>query len=223
MVYLVFDVDGVLIDSYRGVEVFYQKDLPKLINIDKCSVEFLLYTEYLGEAIGWLREDWWFKYIPGMNEDLFNKLITRYWERRIEFQKLLPGTKPILEKLRDMGVKLYSVSYRDDIYGLKRYRIDLEGLTSYFKQVIIAGEDVPSRIEGLKQVIREAGGDTVIYVDDKPLNLYRIKTVLGGDLVLIQYKFRPATYDFPWINPCSCFKTIDNLYQLYWIIREHIK
>ncbi len=221
MVVIVFDIDGVLIDSYRGVEVFYKQDLPRITGINPTYTGYLLYLEMIGEAIGWLREDWWFKYIPGLDEELYDELITRYWERRIEYQTTTPGAKPILSMLRKAGVKLYSVSYRDDIYGLKKYRIMLEGLDEYFEEIIVAGEDVSSRIEGLRIVVDKEAGEEIVYVDDKPLNLYKMVKVFDDKITCIHYGFRYGKYDFPWINPGKLFNTINNLYQLYREVVKH--
>lgn len=223
LVVIVFDIDGVLINSYNGIEIFYREDLPQIIDLKRDYIDYLLYLEILGEAIGWLREDWWFKYIPGLTTSLYDKLITRYWERRIEYQKLMPGVKKILSMFRDSGVKLYSVSYRDDIYGLKRYRIEIEGLNKYFEEIIIAGEDVPTRVDGLKTILDKID-DEIIYVDDKPLNLYYITTIYGDRVKCIHYGFKYGKYLFPWINPGNLFITINNLYQLYrMVVKQYLK
>jgi len=222
VVVIVFDIDGVLIDSYRGVEVFYKRDLPRITGIDPHYSDYLLYLEMIGETIGWLREDWWFKYIPGLDEELYDKLITRYWERRIEYQTTTPGAKPVLSMLKKAGVKLYSVSYRDDIYGLKKYRIMLEGLDKYFKEIIVAGEDVSSRIDGLRLVMNREADDRVIYVDDKPLNLCEIMRGLSDKIILVHYSFKYDKYEFPWLNPGQLFTSINNLYELYKMINEEL-
>jgi len=219
VIHIVFDYDGVLVDSYSGVEAFYRIDLRRILNIDEALVDYLLYLEYLGEAIGWLREDWWPIHIPNLTEDLYDVLITRYWERRIENQKPLPGVKPLLEKMKRMGFKLHSVSYRDDIYGLKRYRIELEEFTQILDKVIIAGEDVKDRAEGLRAVLEEAGGEPVVYVDDKPLNLYKLWLVFGDQITLVHHAFTGKHYNYPWINPGKLFKTINNLHELLWIVK----
>jgi len=222
-VHVVFDYDGVVVDSYTGVEVFYLVDLPNMLRVSRDVAEHLLYIEYLGEAVGWLREDWWFDYIPGLTSELYDALITLYWERRIEYQKPLPGVKQLLEKLRRMGFKVWSVSYRDDIYGLKRYRIEVEGLAEYFDEIIVAGEDVRDRAEGLKQVLEKAGGEPVIYVDDKPLNLYKLWLVFRDKVTLVHhhYNARNPLYTYPWINPSGLFKTVYNLHELLQLITRY--
>lgn len=220
---IVFDIDGVLIDSYRGVPIFYRKELPSLIGVDPDYAEYLLYMEYLGEALGLLREDWWFSEIPGLDSNTYDKLITRYWEIRIEHSRPAPGVPEVLDYLRSMGYSLYSVSYRDDIYGLKRYRIEAMGLANYFEDIIIAGEDVNSRTAGIENIMRDYNLDLLIYVDDKALNLYKIRRELSQNLidkiVLVHHGFHYEPF-YPWFNPGKLFKTINSLHELVFLIGE---
>ncbi len=217
-----FDFDGVLVNSYRDIEDFYYNDLPRIIDIDSRLIDYIIYMEYVAEAVGWLREDWWFKTIPSLTEESYDVLITRYWEKRIGSTILNPGIAEVLEYLRKQGIKLFSVSFRDEIYGLKRYRIELSGIDRYLDGILVVGEDVGSRSEGLSLLIEEYGLDKIIYVDDKPLNLYKIYLELGDKAMLIHYAFK-GRYDFPWYNPGSLFRSINDFHELIGVVKDLLK
>jgi len=197
---VVFDIDGVLINSYNGIEYFYRRVLPQIIDIDQRLIDYLIELEYIGELTGLLREDWWFKYIPGLTEELYDKLITRYWEVRIENSKLEPGVINVLEYLANSGYRVFTVSYRDDIYGLKKYRIELMDLDKFFHEIIIVGEDFHDRVDGLKYLVKKYDLNKTFYIDDKPLNLLMIYIEMKQKPVLIHYRFK-HNIEYPWINP----------------------
>ncbi|RLG80147.1 MAG: haloacid dehalogenase [Thermoprotei archaeon] len=211
---VVFDVDGVLLDSYRGIEEFYEVYLPRIAGVNHALSSYLVYMEYLGEAIGLLRDQWWFDAVPGLTEELYDALITKYWEVRISNTTLEPGVPEVLERMRGKGYLLFSVSYRDEIYGLKRYRLEAAGLKNLFDEVVVVGEDgVSNRCEGIKYLQAKHSLDRVVYVDDKPLNLYRISIAAGDSIVLVHYRFKHLV-EFPWKNPGRLFKEVHSLYEL---------
>lgn len=188
---VVFDIDGVLVDSYSGIPVFYEKILPDMFGIDEEYARFLLYMEYIYDQAGMLREEWWPKYLE-IDEQILSYLLAKYWEVRIETSKLEPGAGNVLKNLKNKGWIIGSVSYRDDIYGLKLWRIKDLGLYDFFEDIIVVGEDISSRIEGIKILTRKYNPKTIVYVDDKIQNLYRILGKLEN-IVLVWYKYS-------WIN-----------------------
>ncbi|WP_440059174.1 hypothetical protein ACSU1N_05145 [Thermogladius sp. 4427co] len=216
---IALDYDGVLVDSYRGLPVFYLKDLPELTGISREEAEFLLYMEYVGESIGLLRDDWWFRYIQGLDEEKYDVLITRYWERRIEKSIVLPGALDFLREARRKSFILAHVGYRDDIYGLKKWRIEADGLSHYFDEIIIVGEDVSTRYQGLKILIEKYNPGRIIYVDDKAQNLYILRKMLGRKIELYKASFK-SIWDFPWTNPGHLFTEINNLSELLRILGD---
>lgn len=214
MIGVVFDFDGVLVDSYRGIDQFYKLDLAKRVNADDQLVEYFLYIDYLCEMLGLLREDWWFKYIPGLTEELFDELITKYWERRIENQVLLPCSKYVLEELSSEGVKLFSVSFRDDIYGLKKYRIEVAGVSELFEEILVVQEDCSDYAPCIKRLLDKHSFDELLYVDDKLTNLYKLSAALGSKVTCVHYPFLESLHGYPVVHPRSSFKTLYSLCEL---------
>ncbi|WP_042667603.1 phosphatase [Desulfurococcus amylolyticus] len=213
------DYDGVLIDSYRGIPLFYLEDFPALTGMTIDYARQLLYLEYLTESLSVLREDLWPRYIPDFSSSLFDELITRYWEKRIEYSRSLPGVKPVLNTLKNQ-VDLYHVGHRDDIYGLKTHRIYIDGFTDYFKYIYVVEENTESRLKALMEILETH--DLVIYVDDKPVNLAVIEQGLKDlreHVVLVRQVFK-SLYDTPWIDPVEKYIAINNLSELSRLIRR---
>ncbi|ADI31480.1 HAD family hydrolase [Staphylothermus hellenicus] len=215
---IIFDIDGVLIDSYSGIPIFYEKILPNMLGIDRDYSRFLLYMEYIYDQAGTLREEWWPKYFS-INEETLTYLLARYWEIRTETSELEPGTRSVLKNLKSRGWIIGSVSYRDDIYGLKLWRIKNAGLHDLFEDIIVVGEDAPSRIEGIRILARKYKPKTIVYVDDKIQNLYRILGKLEN-IVLVWYRYS-------WINgvlekhvSSSRIHVIHNMYELEKLLDE---
>lgn len=215
---IIFDIDGVLVDSYRGVPVFYKEVLPRLIDISEYEADRLIHMEMLADATGLLREDWWNK-IPYIRP-VYDELLTKYWETRIDHSELEPCTHHVLRILRSKGVILSSVSYRDDIIGLKKYRISTFGLSHYFgENILVVGEDVESRYEGIISLIEKHGVDKAYYIDDKPLSLLKIGRERPNELVLVRYMFRNNSVPgYPWGHKYCGDYCIYNLCELLKII-----
>lgn len=219
-VVVALDYDGVLVDSYRGVEAFYREDARELLGISEAEAELLLYAEFLAEGSGLMREDWWPKLIPGLSEDLYDKLITRYWERRIERTVVLPGVRSALERLSAEGAVIAHVGFRDDIYGLKRERVRMDGLSEFFDEIVVVGEDYPSRAAALSALIEKYKPERLYYVDDKATNLYAVRRELSrssghssAEVRLFKVSFS-SLWDFPWKNPGGLFAELPNLLEL---------
>ncbi|MCY0868003.1 MAG: phosphatase [Desulfurococcus sp.] len=215
------DYDGVLVDSYKGVPVFYTEDLPSLSSVSYDYAKRLLYIEYLAEGLGLLREDIWFKFIPGLTSSMLDELISRYWERRIEYSTSLPGSRHALEKLSSMNISVYHVGYRDDIYGLKEHRIESDGFTRYFREIYVVGENTSSRLHALLEIL--GGHDVVIYVDDKPLNLAVVEAglrdELKGRVILVKHNFKPP-YSPAWVGPHGEYIEVSNLLDVVRLVKK---
>ncbi|MCD6300781.1 MAG: HAD hydrolase-like protein [Staphylothermus sp.] len=170
---LAFDFDGVLVDSYRSIKDFYTQILPRYVNISSWEGELLYQYEHLADKLGLLRENWWFELIPGMTNELYDELITRYWEHRISTTINIPGANQVLEELSDKCI-LASISFRDDIYGLKKFRIEYHGFTKYFQDIIVIGEDFGSRADAFNYIRNKYGDKQYVYIDDKIINLWKL-------------------------------------------------
>ena len=170
---LVFDFDGVLVDSYNSIRDFYTRILGEYIDISSWEGELLYHYEILADKIGLLREDWWFELIPRITNELYDELITRYWEHRISTTSIMSGAHKVLRELGEKNV-LVSVSFRDDIYGLKKFRIEHHGFAKYFQDIIIIGEDFRTRAEAFNYIRNKYGDKQYVYIDDKIVNLWKL-------------------------------------------------
>ncbi len=175
-----FDIDGTLLDSYTGIPLFY-KDLfikeNKLLTRRK-NIDFRMVcrAEGMADELGLLRDEWWSKILGIRDRVLFTELLVRYWKYRIEHSKLLPGALKVLLGFRRAGFKVISISYGDDILGLKRYRIALYGLERFFDEIIIINDDVPTRSEAIKYILWKYRPEKLVVVDDKCRVLESIKS-----------------------------------------------
>ncbi len=213
---VVFDIDGVLVDSYKGVPVFYTRILPEKLEIPR-EMGFLLYLyEMFAEGLGLLRTDWWRKKMPWIRDDELRRLLDVYWETRIKYSRLVPGAKTVLNKLREKGYIVSSVSYMDDIPGLKYRRMKMMGLVELFDNIIIAGENTRSRIEGIEEVVRRHGCDRIFYVDDKPGNLLEIKNRLPW-VITVNHRY-VLEYGYSWMIDVGYDYRVNNLFELVPIV-----
>jgi putative hydrolase of the HAD superfamily len=153
---IALDYDGVLVDSYNGLEKFYLEDFPAMTGHDTAFGRHLLYMEYLAEGCGLLRIDWW-PSIMDVQDDLLLNLLLKYWERRIENSAILPGVFTALKMFRERNYRVIHVGFMDDIPGLKRWRLDADGLAPYFDEIIIVGEDFSSRSSWLEKSSKSSG------------------------------------------------------------------
>ncbi|MEM4538002.1 MAG: hypothetical protein QXP68_04570 [Thermosphaera sp.] len=208
------DYDGVLVDSYFGIDDFYLKDLPELTGVGDVFGRYLLYMEYLSEGWGLLRIDWW-PSVLNLSHDAMNELLIKYWERRIENTVVLPGSFKALESMRSKGFVVVHVGYMDDIPGLKSWRVEVDGFKPYFDEILIVGEDFESRDEALDYLLRKYNPSRLIYVDDKPINLFKIDLKLGKDprLTLVRREFGKK-WMFPWEDPVMKYPVVKNLYEV---------
>lgn len=211
---IALDYDGVLVDSYFGIDEFYLRDLPDLLGVEEVFGKYLLYMEYLAEGCGLLRIDWW-PSVLNLSQDALNELLIKYWERRIENTVILPGSLKSLEAMRDDDFVIVHVGYMDDIPGLKKWRVETDGFEPYFQEIITVGEDFESRHEALDYLLRKYNPLKLIYVDDKPINLFKIDLKLGRDprLLLVRKEFKKQ-WSFPWEDPGVKYPLVKNLSEL---------
>ncbi len=213
---VVFDIDGVLVDSYKGVPVFYTRILPEKLGIPR-EMGFLLYLyEMFAEGLGLLRIDWWRKKMQWIGDDELRRLLDEYWETRIKYSRLVPGAKNVLNKLREKGYIVSSVSYMDDIPGLKYRRMEMMGLVELFDDIVIAGENTGSRIEGIEEVVRRHGCDRVFYIDDKPGNLLEIKNRLPW-IITVNHRY-VLKHGYSWMINVGYDYRVNNLFELVNIV-----
>ncbi|KUO82215.1 MAG: hypothetical protein AT714_03185 [Vulcanisaeta sp. OSP_8] len=102
-----------------------------------------------------------------------NELVRIYWDSWSLRSKVFPDVIPTLKALKKCGYVIGLITNTDGELGLKRNRINRDGILNLFDVVIIAGDDTeqvkPSPqpfLEALK--IINIKGNEAIYVGDKP-------------------------------------------------------
>ncbi|NPA98238.1 MAG: HAD hydrolase-like protein [Crenarchaeota archaeon] len=213
-----FDIDGTLIDSYSGIPFFYRDLLShgeewlKTVTKESLDLHTICRAEGMADELGFLREDWWGKILGVKDPMVFTELLLHYWNYRIEHSKLLPGAIKILSGFRRSGFKVVSVSYGDDILGLKKYRISLSGLEKYFDELIVVRDDIPSRREAFEYIMRKYRPEKLIVVDDKCRVLRNISRAYK-DIITVHIVFPyPECLG---IKYCECGDIeVFNLYEL---------
>jgi len=102
-----------------------------------------------------------------------NELVRIYWDSWSLRSKVFPDVIPTLKALKRCGYVIGLITNTDGEPGLKRERINRDGILNLFDVVIIAGDDTeqvkPSPqpfLEALKIV--NIKGNEAIYVGDKP-------------------------------------------------------
>ncbi len=210
---VVFDIDGVLVDSYKGIPIFYRQVLPGLPGFTRMDGEMLYRYELYAEGLGVLRIEWWPHVMPWLGSGEIKGLLDTYWRIRHGYSRLMPGAGKILERLRGLGFVLASVSYKDDIPGLKVKRIRDFGLHKHLEDILIVDDDIPSRLEGIHILMEKYGVDHAVYVDDKPGVLWKIKH-MDNRITLVQYKF-PFDEEFPWTGGYVADYIVHSMSELY--------
>jgi len=222
MLTVVFDFDGVLVDSYCCLRRVYKHLREKYVNKNHdVFVDTMLYLEGITDYLGiWSRKRI-FKFIAegfGIDYKLINDLVREYWRVRTQLSLVNSDAHNVLGKIRGLGCEIYCVCGCDDTVHGKIERISYSGFQKYFKKIIIYGfkSSFNTLREALLSIINR--GDTVVYVDDKPSNLNSI-----ADLRIIRVlcKFRPSLpVTFSWNEKVNCeAKVIENLNELITILK----
>ncbi len=217
-VLVVFDIDGVLIDSYKGIPIFYRKVLPGIEGFDIVDGEMLYRYELYAEGLGVLRIDWWPRVMPWLTRGEIIGLLEEYWKVRHGLSRLMPGTYWLLEKLNREGFIVSSVSYKDDLPGYKVKRIKDFGLDSYLRDILIVDRDAPTRLEGIRFLMDTYSVNTAYYIDDKPGALWKIKHV-DKRVKTILYRF-PFEEEFPWRGVNAGDYIVYSLPELYNLLKS---
>lgn len=202
----VLDFDGTLVDSYTCIPIFYEK-IKERMNLDDGFIEAMLLLEETGDYFGIFERN---KFIRLIFSDI-DDFIEEYWKFRMENTLILPGTIEFLEKYKDK-IDLYLLTSKDDLKEIKLKRIKYTGLDRYFKDIIIYGtEDFKTIKDGLQYI---ADKDKVLfYVDDKNVNLYSLRDIIGVPLFKKIY-YPPFPLKLAWKYPKLNLPEILNLLEL---------
>ncbi|MCD6487820.1 MAG: HAD hydrolase-like protein [Desulfurococcales archaeon] len=216
---VIFDFDGVIVNSYKGVQVFYNQFAKENKLIDP---NILMYYEILYyEALGQPHYIWWPRVLKmldiSLREEVLDQLFIDYWYLRIKYSKLIEGIVKVLVKLREYSA-LVIICGSDDIIGLKKLRIELANVADFFNRIIVAGEDMDDYINAVSTIMSSSAYNKVYIINDKPEVLMyiksyfpKIKAILAQfidyfiDTVIYKHPFQP---DIIVRNPSELLKII---------------
>lgn len=225
----IFDFDGVLVDSYSCLPAIYRLIAEKL-NIPESMIEAFVDASISREdeedyRMNYNRLSWWPELLDSFGVKLsyeeLRRLAELYQMERIRRSKILPKVKEILDCLRDMGKILVIVAGSDGIRGEKKKRIEASGLAQYFNEIIIVGDNVPTREEAIRLVLNKYGvkQDEVVVIDDKPQPINTVKRAFP-DIFAVRVNFETILRK-AWIGDAMADATIGGLYELFDILIKY--
>ncbi len=190
-----FDFDGTLVDSYSCLPKVYELiaeryGLPKNLFV-KRAVELEDFYDSVGNFD---RKSWWktlfAEFGVVLGEEEMNDLLRFYWEKRAEMSRVIEGVEEILRFLKNSGKTLVILAGNDGQKSTKRTRVKRSGLAEYFDEILIVGEDVESRVDGVLLIAKKYGVELseIVFVDDKPSAVNEVKSVLG-DVIAVKVEF----------------------------------
>ena len=172
-----FDFDGTLVDSYSCLPAVWRR-IGEYLNLEESFldlfVKYVLIEEDLGDVRGehdvskWVR-----RALDKLKLEIdFNseELAALYWKYRIEGTTVLPCVEDILKVLKEKECIVASVSGDDGVKSLKKKRIMQSGLSRFFDNIIVAGEDVPGKGDAMVLLADKYGLSRreCVLIDDKP-------------------------------------------------------
>ena len=191
---VVFDFDGVLVDSYSCLPKIYETIAREIgIKDVKSFIRVMLNFEDIMDYFGIWDRRLWFNLIlrsPKIRNLDTKKLISTYWNLRVKYSIVKSESIEVLKKLNAMKIPTYIVSGSDGISGMKYRRVKTSGLDKLVKDVLVYG--VYEKIKSLTEALLEIKGKHLVakifYVDDKPKNLIEASKVKVNTVL---YKYKP--------------------------------
>ncbi|AEA48101.1 HAD family hydrolase [Archaeoglobus veneficus] len=208
---IVFDFDGVLVDSYSCLGPVYAYIAERIGLKGSARDEFVkkaIKYEDEQDALGnYDRKKWWpnlFKEFNILiNEQKLDELLQIFWEKRAEESGIVKDCEKILRYLKEIDIKLAIMAGDDGRKSLKRRRIEKSGLSKFFDKILIVGEDVKNRIEGIELIKKEyelSEGDKILLVDDKPSPINEVANL--KDVVTVKVEFE-GPLKLAWAEECN--------------------
>lgn len=221
----IFDFDGVLVDSYSCLPSLYNH-LARYIRLKNNVKEFIKKAlEYEDEQDGignYNRKSWWpvlFKEFQERKDAVdLDELLRIFHEERIKQTKIIKGVINVLKWLRKKGAILIILAGNDGQSSMKKRRIEKSGLMEFFEEIFILGEDVETRKEGIKSILRKynVSESQVIFIEDKPGPINEIQMNFK-DITTVKIEFK-GTLRLAWEKekciPSYRIKTIDELQRI---------
>jgi len=225
MVIVVFDFDGVLVDSYTCLRIVYS-ELATMTGVHdrELFVDAMLYFEDVMDYLGIWNRFSWFNLI--MKSSLvtsgidLKSLVSTYWELRTKYSKVVNEALKVLHELSRLGIPTYIICGADGTPGLKEFRVSSSGLDKLVTDVITYGEG--GRVKTLNDALGILKGrhvnEVIYYVDDKPKNLNELN-IDGVIPILLRIK-PPLPRGFSWLVQLKKdVKVIDRLSDLLYLVR----
>jgi len=191
---VVFDFDGVLVDSYSCLPKIYETIAREIgIKDVKSFIRVMLNFEDIMDYFGIWDRRLWFNLIlrsPKIRNLDTKKLIFTYWNLRVKYSIVKSESIEVLKKLNAMKIPTYIVSGSDGIPSMKYRRVKASGLDKLVKDVLVYGvyEKTGSLTEALLKIKGKHLAAKVFYVDDKPKNLVEASKVRVSTVL---YKYKP--------------------------------
>lgn len=192
-----FDFDGVLVDSYSCLPLVYDH-IARYIGLENSVEKFvkraLEYEDEQDAKENYDRKSWWCKLYSEFQVDVgperLDELLQIYWGKRSEQSEVIEGTTEALQKLRGRRSRLIILAASDGQHNRKKTRIQNSGLSEFFSDVLVTGEDVADEGEGIKSAMKKYGfsGGEIAFINDKPAPINRINRIFK-DITTIKVKF----------------------------------
>ncbi len=223
---LVFDFDGVLVDSYSKLEEVYVEVLKENPVINETNIEKIeeLARELveLEDRYDSIRQYDRFKLLETflssknitVDKNIVKKIVEKYWIKRIEKTIVFPDAGEALRKLFGKHV-LILLTDHDGEPGLKIKRVRASGLDKYFNEIIVVGEpgQPATKREGILYIMNKyrVKPRHIVFIDDKPRILTGVKD-LG--IITVLRKFKPPNMYRAWTGTPVADYTIESLTEL---------
>lgn len=197
---VIFDFDGVLVDSYTCLPKVYLVLANKLGIQDRDKHSFvnamLLFEDVADYFNLWDRRKWWSFLFSAKDVDP-EELSRIYWSYRTRYSRVMDSVEETIKFLRQKGLNLYMVTGCDDSIDVKLTRIRASGLDKYFDEIIVYGcsDSLQKNLVYAIRYIVDRTSNGVCYVDDKPRNLVLVRNS-GINICLINIPFRPSNYPY---------------------------
>jgi len=142
-----------------------------------------------------------------------DRLVKDYWNLRIKGTRIKENVEIALKILqRNYGARLFILCDNDGISGLKKYRIIRSGLSKYFEEILIVGEDYSSFSEAIVHIItkEKLKKYQIIVVNDWLEPLIEAKSI-GVRTALITESLKKKSDIIDYTAP-SLFKLVHSVY-----------
>lgn len=212
---VVFDVDGVLIDSYSCLPSIYADIGKKFFSLTGEAMTLFTTAMIIGEDFNDYHQryppsTWWPSYFQTLHLETDRETIRTisdyYWHERMKRSLIIKDVPSVLEELLHRGYIIAIACGTDGIPGLKQKRIQHHGLDQYFSDILIAAENCNTKLDCLRLLLQKYGisPNQLTFVDDKPRFLKEARSI---GIKTCQVLFE-GPLKLSWIAEPSCHQVI---------------